>query len=202
MRRIRVRIKIESMDINGNSFFYKYNEKLKNDEKFGDIVKMLVKKYSKINKGKNYYTIYELRDIWLNTKYKKINRRLVVDEKEVYSASLEELDKRFHFFKKTLTLDINTGRGGTTGYYNGIDFVIHTNEKDLHHIPHIHCIYGEWKTRINLYTLEPIDKPFKNKNKMKLATKIVKQNQRLLLDYWDDIVNKGKSYKIKLHIEE
>lgn len=49
------------------------------------------------------------------------------------------------------------GIGGDVGRCRGIHFFFHTNEKDLHHVPHIHCKHGSLEFRVNLKDLSIMD---------------------------------------------
>lgn len=114
--------------------------------------------------------------------------------------AVSSLEKQFHISKIQLLVHLNRdGKGGTSGRSEGISFFFHTNEKDLHHIPHIHCKYSGIETRVNLKTLEVMDKPFKKK-KMKLAIDKIKKNQIDLLNYWDIVIVNGEEMNFKMVI--
>ena len=81
------------------------------------------------------------------------------------------------------TLGISIGIGGILGEREGIKFIFHTREKDLHNIPHIHCEYSGEEFRVNLYTLEIMDDSFKSRKKTKLAMDVVTKIKMNLLEY-------------------
>ena len=96
---------------------------------------------------------------------------------------------------KTINIIIDApGQGGYVGEQNGIKFVIHSNEKDRHeHEPHIHCIYAGEEMRVRIDTLEIMkkDKELKNKKKVKIAIKWIKENQKELLKYYNCFAIQG-----------
>lgn len=113
---------------------------------------------------------------------------------------IEDLEKQFHISNLLIPVYLNyDGKGGTVGDTEGIKFFFHSNEKDIHHIPHIHCKYSGIETRVNLETLEIMDKPFK-KSKMKIAIKKIKKNQLGLINYWNKVVINGETLEFEMDI--
>lgn len=113
---------------------------------------------------------------------------------------IEDLEKQFHISKILIPVYLNyDGKGGTVGDTEGIKFFFHYNEKDIHHIPHIHCKYSGIETRVNLETLEIMDKPFK-KSKMKIAIEKIKKNQSGLINYWNKVVINGETLGFEMDI--
>ena len=111
--------------------------------------------------------------------------------------TIGDLNKQFNITNLVIPVVLNKDQGASVGNTEGIDFFFHTNERDIHHRRHIHCKYAETTTRIDLDTLEPIDKPFK-KSKMSFAIKKIKENQKGLQNYWDTVVVKGETIKFKM----
>lgn len=111
-----------------------------------------------------------------------------------------DLEKQFHISNIKIPVYLNSdGMGKAVGTIEGISFFFHMDEKDVHHIPHIHCQYSGIETRINLETLEVMDKPFK-KSKMKIALKKIQKNQSELINYWNEVVVKGETLEFKMVI--
>ena len=114
---------------------------------------------------------------------------------------IKKLEAQFSISKCNFKLWFDPGVGGDVGRCRGVHFFFHTKEKDVHKdTPHVHCKYGSEELRINLNTLEIMDKPFKNNHNNKLAIKGVKLNQSELLRYWNRTVMKGESVKFKMYL--
>lgn len=124
-----------------------------------------------------------------------------------YSISFEDitlnnLDKQFHLANKIIKAScIFGGIGGDVGRCRGIHFFFHTNEKDLHHVPHIHCKHGSLEFRVNLKDLSIMDTKKIHDNRItSLAIKCIKINQKDLLRYWENTVVNGQSVKFKMYL--
>ena len=89
------------------------------------------------------------------------------------------------------------GIGGVLGEREGVKFFFHTREKDLPNIPHIHCEYSGEEFRVNLYTLEIMDKSFKSGKKTKLAIGVVSKNRDEFIRIWNLAVVKGLPFEFK-----
>lgn len=163
------------------------------------VVKDLINKYAIPDIfGEIHFAIINLKDIWDGVIDDALIENTIVDYDSLKQVSLKKLEEQFDISKKFFVLEINTCTGGTGGVSNGVRFFFHTNEKDLHHRPHIHCEYGGKEMRIEIETLKILDKPFKNKSRVRYAKKIVLNNRDALLDYWNRVINKGESYKLIL----
>lgn len=114
---------------------------------------------------------------------------------EWFQYELRDIQNKFKLFDKTINIIIDApGQGGYVGEQNGIKFIIHSNEKDRHeHEPHIHCIYAGEEMRVRIDTLEIMkkDKELKNKKKVKIAIKWIKENQKELLKYYNCFAIQG-----------
>lgn len=133
------------------------------------------------------------------SEYNFINFNDCNNESLYYDLSLKQLNDEFNISNRIIDIYYIGGLGGMVGSLNGILFFFHTNEKDIHHKPHIHCKYNEIEYRIDLNTLKCLDKKtFKNPKLNKLAVEAVTINQSGLLKYWDDVIEKGKSSNFKM----
>lgn len=122
------------------------------------------------------------------------------DVYEYENYKLKDLEKQFSISKKNFILYIDPGIGGDVGRCRGIHFFFHTNEKDIHYKPHIHCKCGGEEFRIDLLNLKLLDKPFKNKKRTKLAIDLVRINQSEFIKYWNEVVVNGETVKLKMYI--
>lgn len=153
------------------------------------------------NGWENHCDIFQINELfWSQFFNNDIIYNLKYTQEDYTKMKIGDLEKQFHISKAMILLYLNyDGKGGSVGNTEGITFFFHTNEKDLHHIPHIHCKYSGIETRINLKTLKVIDKPFK-KNKMKKALEIIQKNQEELINYWNVVVVNGETMKFKISI--
>lgn len=117
------------------------------------------------------------------------------------NIKLIDLNKQFNLSNKIIKAScIFGGIGGGVGRFRGIHFYFHTNEKDLHHIPHIHCRYNDIEFRVKLTDLKIIDNvKIRNKKIISTAIKYIKINQSALLRYWDNVIINGQSVKCKMY---
>ena len=122
------------------------------------------------------------------------------DVYEYENYKLKDLEKQFSISKNIFILYIDPGIGGDVGRCRGIHFFFHTNEKDIHHKPHIHCKCGGEEFRIDLLNLKLLDRPFKNKKRTKLAIDLVRINQSEFIKYWNEVVVNGETVKLKMYI--
>lgn len=113
------------------------------------------------------------------------------DWDKAMNTKVSVLEEYFNISKRVLTIHYVDGIGEALDEVEGIKFIFHSNEKDIHHVPHIHCRYSGEEFRINLNTLELIDNPFKSKKKTKLAIEYVSKNKDELLRVWNLFVIKG-----------
>lgn len=142
--------------------------------------------------------IYDANLFDINYSFKNLEFEPNVYEYENYK--LKDLEKQFSISKKQLTLYIDPPIGGDVGRCRGIHFFFHTNEKDIHHKPHIHCKCGGEEFRIDLLNLKLLDRPFKNKKRTKLAIDLVRINQSEFIKYWKEVVVNGETVKLKMYI--
>lgn len=182
---------------------YNVSEYFDRNIKFCDLVKFLGFKYMKPTyeniSNPYYYLLYFYSTLW--GEYFDMGSDFSYIEKvypENIKLKLWKLDKQFNLSNKIFDLYICGPGIGGGGYCKGIRFFIHTNEKDIHHTPHIHCKYSGEEFRINLNDMSIIDKPFKNKTKTNLALKIVKRNKNDFLNYWNKAVLKGEYIKFNM----
>ncbi len=90
--------------------------------------------------------------------------------------------------------------GGLIAQYNNYRLIIHTNEDNHKHFPHIHVDSIGDCSVINLVTLEQVEGiPITGKAKKKIFG-YLKDNQEFLMQRYDDIVNKKIVDKIEKHI--
>lgn len=153
------------------------------------------------NDWKNHCDIFEINELfWSQFFNSDILYNLEYTQEDYIKMKISDLEKQFHISKTTIPVYLNyDGKGKAIGDTEGIKFFFHTNEKDIHHIPHIHCKYSGVETRINLETLKIMDKPFK-KSKMKKALEIIQKNQSELINYWNSVVINGEALEFELNI--
>lgn len=164
----------------------------------------LINELKKIHNIPDFYdgVIMDLPEIvWKKYKFEGLT-----DEYDYFhyiDLSLIQLDSEFNFFNNKIIIKYDTGGiGSIMCRYNGVRIFFHTSEKDVHNIPHIHCKYNGIEYRINLNTLEPIDKKlFKNPKLNKKVMKLIEKNQVELIQYWDDVIVNGIQSNFKMYIE-
>ena len=152
-----------------------------------------LKRQKLLSKNANFFII--------NNDFFSLEFGFTMFEPEDFDASncfLSDLENQFNISHHVLEVLVGGGIGGGVGDYHGIHFFFHTNEKDLHHNPHIHCKYSGEEIRIDLNKLMIMDKCFKNNRINKLALICVKKNQEQLIRYWNDVVIKGEKIKFKM----
>lgn len=176
---------------------YTYDEDIYNDDlTLADVINIFVKKN---NYECTCVSIMNFYEITWNQFFHKTN---LCDERlecEYYDYKIGDMCEQFNLENKIIELAINPPIGGAVGENRGIHYFFHTNEKDLHHVPHIHVKSGSVEFRVNLETLEIMDKKtFKNNKKNKLAVDMIRENQQGLINYWNKVVVKGESIKFRM----
>ena len=122
-------------------------------------------------------------------------------EYDYYNYKIKKLCEQFHLENQMIILAVNPPIGADMGRNRGIHYFFHTNERDIHHVPHIHVKSGNIEYRVNLNTLEIMDKIiFKNPRKNKLALNTIRDHQQDLLNYWNKVVVNGESIKYKMFV--
>ena len=119
------------------------------------------------------------------------------NEDDIMNTKIGVLEEYFKISERILSLHYVDGIGGTLGEREGLKFILHTREKDLHNTPHIHCEYSGEEFRVNLYTLEIMDKSFKSRKKTKLAMDVVSRNKDEFIRIWNLAVVKGLPFEFK-----
>lgn len=203
---IKLKIDILSfyyLDKNFNKHFKEYNivEDFDENITFGDLIKNLHNRY-KINNGsfENYFIPYLTGLLWNQYFSEEICGQINDRDEDYYKLKLCELEKQFNISKLNIPLYLNyDGIGKAIGTIEGIKLYFHLDEKDLHHNPHIHCMYSGIETRIEIGTLKVLDKPFK-KSKMDIAKQFIIDNREDLLNYWDKVVINGQSIELNIEI--
>lgn len=177
-----------------------------NKEKLENILKELYTTYGINNQNwrgswKNHCDIFDINNLfWKQYFTSDIISDLKYTQDDYRKMKIEDLEKQFHVSNILIPVHLNyDGKGGAVGDAEGIKFFFHTNEKDIHHKPHIHCKYSGIETRVNLLTLEIMDKPFK-KSKMKIAINKIKRNQVELINYWNKVVINGETLDFEMDI--
>ena len=168
---------------------------------FSEILEEMYNKYSYINNGFCNYSIIAVNYLfWGSFFSNNIVANIPYSLLDYESYNIDQLDIQFNISKKEIPLILNpNGIGKAVGNSEGVSFFFHTNEKDLHHTPHIHCKYSGTETRIDIQNIKVLDKPFKS-SKMKLALNIIRNNQQSLINYWNHSVINGESMKFHLEI--
>lgn len=150
-----------------------------------------------LNGFEHYSLIYEQNLFEIN--YKFVDIKLEPSIYNYMNIPIKFLEEQFTITKNIFEIWLDSGVGGDVGRCRGIHFFFHTNEKDLHHVPHIHCKCGEEEFRVNLNNLKIMDKEFKNRKRTKIALEIIKKNQKELIKYWNNVVVKGEMIKFKMY---
>ena len=203
---IELKLKVRSfyyLKENFKKIYREYNiiEKYDDDITLNEVLRQIFNKY-KIDNGKfeNYFIPY-LADIILEQFFsKKICHMIDIKDAEYLELKLIELEKQFNISQIEIPIYLNyDGIGKSIGVKEGISFIFHFDEKDIHHNPHIHCKYSGKETRIEIETLKVLDKPFK-KSKIDVAKKFIEENREELLDYWDKVIMNGQSIELKIDI--
>lgn len=120
------------------------------------------------------------------------------DYNDAINTKIGLLNDVFNISNNTLRIYYIDGIGATSGEFEGIKFIIHTDEKDIHHNKHVHCEYSGEEMRVELETLNILDKPFTNKKKVKRALELIKNNKDGLIEMWDKLVIKGEPFKFNM----
>lgn len=148
----------------------------------------------KINNGsfENYYG----NNIFL-MKYVII---LMIRKKTILNLNYMVWKKQFNISKLEIPVFLNyDGIGKAIGTIKGIKLYFHLNEKDLHHNSHIHCKYSEKETKVEIETLNVLDKPFK-KSKMDVIKKFLSKHKEELLNYWYKVIIDEQPIELKIEI--
>lgn len=199
---VKLKFKIESYYSNNRKFKIIYISNNYDDTlKLSDILKSCYKKYGIDNKEEYNIDIFNINKLFWHKHFSdSIIANLEYNLSDYENLTLKQLEKQFSISNLEIPLCLNYNDAGrSVGDSNGISFYFHSNEKDLHHVPHIHCKYSGIETRINIANLTVIDRPFK-KNKMDYALNIVKENQKDLLLYWQKVIIDGESLKFNLKL--
>ena len=168
---------------------------LDNDMPFDKAIEYIVGLYNKDYLNKQIYVKDLCEMTWC--KYFDMDfifRRMGYDSYHYkwLKSSLRDVDISFDLFSNTLEIIIDgPGIGGIVDRIEGMDFIIHTNEKDKHmNNPHVHVKYGGEELFIYIKDGSIKDnKSFKNKKKTKIAINYVKSNKRELLKAWNKITD-------------
>lgn len=207
---IKLKFKIIMYKYDSKGFIVKkrkYKNLYAEDLKLNDVLDEILIKFNEDTELQHHSAvIIDIQDI-LWGKYFKINsEQAFADERireDYYEYKLIDLCKQFKFDSKRIEVSINPPIGGYVGANRGIHYFFHTNEKDIHHIPHIHVKYGNVEFRVNLITLEILDKKtFKNPKKTAIALKMIELNQKELINYWNKVVVNGESIKFKMYLPD
>ena len=204
---IRMKLKITSTEIKDN---YACNDNTFDIEKYYTekmtLKEMLDNLYNEYKIGENEseikYYVWDLnKKLWGTLFSDEICNILEYTLEDYLELTLYELEKQFDISSKSFHIWINAdGVGDLVGKKEGVRFVFHLDEKNVHiGTPHIHCEYGEYATRVNLETLEIMDKPLK-RSKMNTTLEFIKDHQEELLNYWNRRVINGESIKLKIEI--
>lgn len=205
MKEIIVKYNIKFIEKVTNSSKKYYNQEIKISDNctLSELLEILEKKYAP---GMGYtFLITNLNQIL----WGKYNFKMLDDDRnelDYYKMKLRKLNMYNNVTENKLQIEIIRGIGGEVGRIKKIVFFFHMNEKDIHrNTPHIHCKHAGEEIRVNLNTLQIMDKrEFKSKSNTKLALKAIKCNQEGLLKYWNDVVingEKGVKYKMRMVLE-
>ena len=131
--------KYTTKNINKNVTYYTNSYDC--ERKLCDILNGLISKfYFDIDNHFAYIDSLESK-LW-NKYFKNLNSNCTFyNERKVedyYKYKIGDLCNQFRINQQIIEVWIDPLIGGSVGYCRGIHFFFHTNEKDLHHIPHIH----------------------------------------------------------------
>lgn len=209
MSNIKLKFRIEAYfdDIElGHDYKEIITEQIFNsDVSFRDALKVIYQKYS-LDENKDNYLEKDILHIYNRTHnlfdLEYDFKDLIIEEDKVCygDVELKKLENQFSISKHVIDLMLDPGIGGSVGEYRGIHFYFHTDEKDIHHKPHIHCKCSGEEMRIDLINLSIIDRPFKNNKRNKIALDCIKENQQELIKYWNRNVINGESVKLRMYI--
>ena len=114
-------------------------------------------------------------------------------------SSLIDVQLSFNLFFNVIEIIIDgPGIGGIVNRIEGMDFIIHTNEKDKHmNNPHVHVKYENEELFIYIKDGSVKDnKSFKNRKKTKIAIDYIQSNKRELLEAWNRITDSNLNIDI------
>lgn len=194
MKEITVKYDIRFIEKVTNSNKKYYNQEIKTNDNctLNELLEILEKKYAP---GMDYtFLVTNLNQVlWGNYNIKILDDDR--NELDYYKMKLRKLNMYNNITENKLQIEITSGIGGELGRIKKIVFFFHMDEKDIHrNTPHIHCKHAGEEIRVNLNTLQIMDKrEFKSKSNTKLALKVIKYNQEGLLKYWNDVVINGES---------
>ena len=123
------------------------------------------------------------------------------DDSEYYNLTLKQLEDEFEISTRIADIHFVQGIGGVVGKYKGIRFFFGSDEKQRHGKGHghIHCQYGNITYRIDIEDLIVMDEVmFKNPKLNKIAMDLVTLNQKGLIEYWNNLINKGIHSNFKM----
>ena len=204
MRKLRFKVIVyEYIENKINKKIFNYENCYNDDMKLGDIVDDICEKFDK-NSEFHRPLIMGINKLLWNRYFEKVNSAFnLIDERrssDYFKFKIGELCSQFGIDNNEIIISINPPIGGDVGIHRGIHFFFHTNEKDRHHIPHIHVKNGNTTFRIGLEKINILDdKTFKNPKMTKIALKMVELNRKELIDYWNRVVIKGESIKFKMY---
>ena len=173
---------------------------------FDNAINYIVELYNKDYLNKQIY----VKDLCEYTWLKYFNYDFIMKEMNIDSYhykwlhnKLKDVQTSFNLFNNIIEIIIDgPGIGKLIDELEGIQFIIHSNEKDKHkYNPHIHAKYNEEELFIYIKDASLLnDKGFKNKKKTKIAINYVKNNKRMLLESWNKITDSNLNIDVYFNI--
>lgn len=173
---------------------------------FDDAINYIVESYDKSYLKKQIYVEDLCEKTWLNFfDYDFLFRRMGIDSfhyKWLHNK-LKDIDISFNLFSDEITIVIDgPGIGGLIEEVEGIQFIIHSNEKDKHkYNPHVHVKYGNEELFIYIKDGMVLNNAsFKNRKKTKIAINYVLEHKKKLLESWNKITNSNLNIDVYFNI--
>lgn len=165
-----------------------------------DVVLSLKAKYETKSAINNYYIPDFTELLWQQYFSGDLCYYISISEEKYYNLSLKDLSSQFNISNIIITLWLNKdGIGKAIGVKEGVKIYFNSNERDLHHNPHVHCEYSGKKVRIEIDPIKVLDSPFK-KSKMDIAISIIKEHKTELIEYWNRTIINGEPIELEIEI--
>ncbi len=165
-----------------------------------DAFQIMYEKYSIRQHYKSGWVVINfLKVLWSQYFPNELYESILIKPDEYFNISLKDYEKQFKISSKRFDIVIDSdGMGRIAGIHNGITYMFHTNEKDIHHNPHLHCKYRDIEYSIDINTLEIICKKKLKSSIIKETQKFIKMNKKSLLNYWNKAVVNGEAVECKM----
>lgn len=173
---------------------------------FDDAIDYIVGLYDASYLSKQIYIEDLCEKTWLKFfDYDFIFRRMKIDSFHYrwLHNTLKDINKSFNLFNDEITIVIDgPGIGGLIEKIEGIEFIIHSNEKDKHkNNPHVHAKYCNEELFIYIKDGKVLNNnSFKSKKKTKKAIDYVLNHKKELLESWNKITDSNLNIDVYFNI--